>query len=156
MRRVFKIIIMLLIVGFVVIQFFQPPRNNSNDSSGLITEKEPMPENIKQIFNSSCIDCHSNQTRYWWYDKISPASWFVYDHIKDGKEELNLSEWGEMDIFDQIGILDKVGKEVKGKHMPLKSYKLMHKQARLTEEQIDEFVEWTKNHSEELLKSLSD
>ena len=156
MRRIYKIIILLLIVGFVAIQFFQPPKNNSNDSSGLITENEPMPENIKQIINGSCINCHSNQTRYWWYDKISPASWYIYSHIRDGKHELNLSEWEEMDIYDRITSLDKMGKEVNRKDMPLKSYKLMHKQARLTDDQINEFVEWTKKQSEELLKSLKE
>ena len=155
MRRIYKIIILLLIIGFVAIQFFQPSKNSSNDSSGLITEKEPMPESIRQIISNSCLDCHSNQTRYWWYDKISPASWFVYDHIKDAKDKLNLSEWGEMDVYDRIASLDKMGKEVNRKDMPLKSYTLMHKSARLTDEQVTEFVEWTKTHSEELLKSLS-
>ncbi len=155
MRKIYKIVILVLIVGFVAIQFFQPPKNSSSDISGLITEQETLPDNIKQIINSSCVDCHSNQTRYWWYDKISPASWFVYSHIEDAKHDLNFSEWGDMDVFDRIAILDKMGKEVKGKDMPLKSYTLMHKNARLTDEQINEFVEWTKTHSEELLKSIS-
>ncbi len=155
MRRTYKTIILVIIIVFVAIQFFQPEKNTSTDASELIIVKEPMPENVKQIISNSCLNCHSNQTRYWWYDKISPASWFVYDHIKDAKHDLNFSEWGEMDVFDRIAALDKMGKEVNRKDMPLGSYTLMHKEAKLTEEQRKEFVDWTKNRSEELLKSIS-
>ena len=156
MRRIFKIIILILIIGFVAIQFFQPEKNMNDDISGLITEQKQIPENIKEIFKNSCLDCHSNNTRYWWYDKISPVSWYIDDHIRKGKKELNLSEWGELDIYDQIAALDDIGKEVERNKMPLKSYTFMHKKARLSDDQIKEFMVWIEKYSEELFKSTVD
>ena len=156
MRRIFKIVILIVIIGFVAIQFFQPEKNMNDDTSGLITEQNQIPENIKAIFENSCLDCHSNNTRYWWYDKISPVSWYIDDHIRKGKKELNLSEWGKLDIFDKIAALEDIGKEVERKKMPLKSYTLMHKQARLSDDQIKELLEWIEKYGEELFKSSSD
>jgi len=156
MRRIFKIIILILIIGFVAIQFFQPEKNMNDDISGLITEQQQIPDNIKEIFKNSCLDCHSNNTRYWWYDKISPVSWYIDDHIRKGKKELNLSEWGELDIYDQIAALDDIGKEVERNKMPLKSYTFMHKKARLSDDQIKEFMVWIEKYSEELFKSTVD
>jgi hypothetical protein len=156
MRKIIKIVLLVLIVAFITMQFFQPKSNIDNDFSGLITEQEQIPDNIKTIFKNACLDCHSNNSRYWWYDKISPVSWIIDNHIIEGKDELNLSEWAEMDVYDQIGALDDIGKEVGRKKMPLKSYTFMHKQARLDDEQIKALVEWTEKYSEELLKSLEE
>ena len=115
-----------------------------------------MPDDIKLMFENACLNCHSNNTNYWWYNKIAPVSWMVNDHITEGKKELNLSEWGEMDIYDKIGVLDDVGKEVSRKTMPLKSYSSIHKEAKLSDEQIKAFVAWTEKYSEELMNSLED
>ena len=156
MRKIFRIFILILMVAFVGIQFFQPQKNESNDISGLITEQKQIPENIKTTFKNACLDCHSNNTRYWWYDKISPVSWYIEDHIKKGKHEINFSEWATMDVYDQIAALEDIGKEVERKKMPLKSYTFMHKQARLSDAQVKEFVEWTETYSLELLKSVED
>lgn len=156
MRKVLKITGLILIVGFIVIQFFQPAANTSDNRSGLITQQAQMPENIKSIFENACLDCHSNNTNYWWYNKISPVSWLVNNHITEGKKELNLSEWSEMDIYDKLSTLEDIGKEVEQKKMPLKSYSFIHKQAKLTDEQIKEIVAWTEKHSEDLIKTMED
>ena len=41
----------------------------------------------------SCYDCHSNNTKYTWYNKVQPVAWFLEDHVKEGKAELNFNEW---------------------------------------------------------------
>jgi hypothetical protein len=156
MRKILKIGFIILIVGFIVIQFFQPKANTSDDNSGLITQQVQMPDDIILMFENACLNCHSNNTNYWWYNKIAPVSWMVNDHITEGKKELNLSEWDEMDIYDKIGVLDDVGKEVSRKTMPLKSYSSVHKEAKLSDEQIEAFVAWTEKYSEELMNSIED
>ena len=153
-RRILKIVIVLLLVVFVVIQFFQPERNTGEMTSTHIFKTEQIPEGVINTLKNACMDCHSNQTRYWWYDKLAPASWFVNKHVVKAKKELNFSEWGEQDAYDKFGSFEDISKEVERKTMPLKSYKLMHKMARLTDEETKALVDWCKKRSEELTEEL--
>ena len=154
MRKIFRIILAILIVVFLAIQFFQPEKNISDDFTNHILNKENLPENIQVILRNSCLDCHSNNTEYKWYHKPAPVSWMINKHITNGKEELNFSDWGTFDIIDKIGILEKICNETERKTMPLKSYTAIHKKAKLTDEQIAELCAWTEQLSTELLHSF--
>lgn len=35
------------------------------------------PPEVKSILRHSCYDCHSNETRLEWFDKVAPVSWMV-------------------------------------------------------------------------------
>ncbi|HVT78146.1 MAG TPA: heme-binding domain-containing protein [Acidimicrobiales bacterium] len=48
----------------------------------------------KQLFAAACSDCHSNQTRPRWYEKVAPVSWWINHHVEDGRAALNVSECG--------------------------------------------------------------
>lgn len=154
MRKFIRIAVVILFVAFIIIQFFQPEKNLTNDFSTHIFEKEQVPDNIKTILKNACLDCHSNQTNYLWYHKITPVSWMVNKHVIEGKDELNLSDWGEMDIFDKIGTLEEICQEVERKKMPLESYSAMHKKAKLSDEQITALCEWTEKLGLELLAAI--
>jgi len=154
MRKLVKVTLIILIIAVVVIQFFQPDKNKSEDRSNHIFEIEQIPENIKSILSNSCLDCHSNNTNYKWYHKPAPVSWMVNQHIVKGKDELNLSDWGEFDIYDRIGTLEEICKESERKTMPLKSYTAIHRSAKLSDEQIAELCAWTEKLGEELLNSI--
>lgn len=154
MRKFLRIVIVFLLIVFVAAQFFQPEKNSAEISSDHILKKEQVPENIQAIFQNACLDCHSNQTNYLWYHKIAPVSWMVNKHVLEGKDELNLSDWGTMDIYDKIGILEKICQEVERKKMPLKSYTSMHKKAKLTDKQVAELCEWTEKLGLEMLAKI--
>lgn len=154
MLKLFRIVALFCLVVFIVLQFFQPDKNSSEDFSTNILEKEQLPGNIKSILNNSCLDCHSNNTNYQWYHKPSPISWMINKHIIDGKDELNLSDWGEFDIYDKIATLEDICKETERKTMPLKSYTSIHRKAKLTDEQIAELCEWTEKLSKDLLAAV--
>ena len=154
MRKILKIIIVVLLVAFVVIQFHQPEKNSGDLSSNHIFVTEQIPENVKTSIMNACMDCHSNQTNYLWYHKLAPVSWMVNKHITEGKKELNFSEWGKQDAYDKFGSFEDISKEVERKTMPIKSYKIMHKNARLSDEETIAFVEWCKKRSAELTEEL--
>jgi len=156
MRKTFRIVVIFFLLVFIVIQFFQPDKNISEDSSSHILETEQVPDNIKTILTNACLDCHSNNTNYQWYHKPAPVSWIVNKHIVTGKEEVNLSDWGEFDIFDKLGTLEEMCTETKRKTMPLKSYTTIHRKAKLSDEQIAEFCDWSEKLGEELLKSMKE
>ena len=78
----------------------------------------------------------------------------VSKHITEGKKELNFSEWGKQDAYDKFGSFEDISKELERKTMPIKSYKIMHKNARLSDEESNAFVEWCKKRSAELTEEL--
>lgn len=155
MRLFIKIFFGVGILVFIAIQFFQPKQNISGNSKNHIFLHEQIPKNVQLLLKNACMDCHSNQTTYLWYHKISPVSWIVNKHVTKGKKELNFSEWGEMDAYDKFGALEDIEKEVERKTMPIKSYTLMHKNARFSTQEVVSIVEWCKKLSEEQTQQLS-
>jgi hypothetical protein len=43
---------------------------------------------------AACYDCHSNQSRPLWFEKVAPLSWWITNHVEEGRSALNFSEWG--------------------------------------------------------------
>ncbi len=155
MRKILRIVIIIFIIGFIVIQFFQPQKNQGQITDSDILSAHKVPENVAIILKESCFDCHSDKTRYLWYHNIAPVSWMINDHIKEGKHELNFSKWGELDIFEKITTLEEISQESSRKTMPLKSYLIMHPKAKLSEEQIKTIEDWTTKLGEELLEGAA-
>jgi len=156
MQKIIKILVVIGIVTFVVIQFFQPEKNISEDVKNHIFTQEQLPEIVQQTIRSSCLDCHSNNTKYPWYDRIAPVSWMVNKHIIQGKDELNFSEWGEFDAYDKIVALEDIRQEIEQKTMPLKAYVMIHREAKLSEEQVAAMLAWIDKKGAELVNSSTE
>lgn len=154
MKKAFRIILIFLIVIFIIAQFFQPEKNNSEKSTSHILKVENVPGKMEVLLTNACLDCHSNQTNYLWYHRVSPVSWLINNHIMEGKENMNLSEWGELDVFDKIGTLEEMYEEVENGEMPLNEYVLLHPKAKISENDMDLFRKWTESLSEELISEM--
>ena len=144
MKRIFKKILIVLFIIFVIIQFIRPAKNNStgpfpND----ITTKYNIPDTLKKILVASCYDCHSNNTVYPWYAEIQPVGWWLSSHIKDGKRGLNFSEFTTYKIRKQFIRMDDINELVKKDEMPLSSYLIIHQYAKLNEQQKLMIANWT-------------
>ncbi len=147
-----KYLFIIILAFFIIIQFFQPSKNEMGVGNKHIVNDVEVPANIKNLLSVSCFDCHSNQTNYKWYHKIAPVSWMIDCHIKEGKSELNFSDWQSMDVYDKIAMLDEMGEEISEKKMPLKAYTFIHQDAKLSAAQIKTIKDWIDNYSEKLLK----
>jgi len=144
----------VVFVAFVAIQFIRPAKpsvEQHNTNLDLFAHRQP-PEHVRQIITSACYDCHSNQTHYPWYAQIQPAAWFLQKHIDDGKRALNFSEFGKLSRKRVRKKLESCIDAVSEHQMPLKSYTIIHHDARLTEGQIKDFVAWAE---EEIRRSES-
>jgi len=142
----FKKILIALLVVFIVIQFFRPEKNDSNDITYAITTKYEVPDEINQIFSVACNDCHSNKTEYPWYANVQPVAWWLNGHIVDGKRHLNFSEFTKRPIAIQNHKLEETIEMVEKRDMPLESYTYLglHGEANLTEEQRQLIIDWAK------------
>jgi hypothetical protein len=144
-RKIFLSIFLL----FVAIQFIRPTRNKGGTSGAAIKNDIetifPMPVDVKKILQVSCYDCHSNNTAYPWYSNIQPVGWWLQGHINDGKDELNFNEFAAYSTRRQLNMMRGIIHEVKSGKMPMSSYLLIHKEARLSAEQKQKILEWAKN-----------
>jgi len=139
--KIVKIIAMILLVAFVGIQFVPTARNQSNTvpSTDFMLVNN-VPETIQKKLEVSCYDCHSNNTQYPWYNKIQPVAWFLEDHIKEGKAELNFNEWDSLSSRRKASKLRSIIKQIESGEMPLDSYTLIHKDAKVSEAEAEELI----------------
>lgn len=128
-----KITVKKVIGLFVLLQLYQPFLNKDDklDDSRDFATYYSVPPAIGNFLRTSCYDCHSNNTRYAWYDRIQPARILVEQHIKDGKKELNFNEWGSYSTRRQERLLSAIKKQVEAGEMPLCSYTIFHTDAKL-------------------------
>ncbi|MDD7913318.1 heme-binding domain-containing protein [Polaribacter ponticola] len=139
--KTLKIILLILLVAFVGVQFIPTERNQTNIVP--VTDfmlVNNVPNNIKNKLQVSCYDCHSNNTKYPWYNKIQPVAWFLEEHIKDGKKELNFSEWESLSNRRKASKLRSIIKQIESGEMPLNSYTLIHKDAKFSKKETNEII----------------
>jgi len=144
MSRIKKILLGLLIV-VIAIQFIQPARNKNGQVIATdISKIYSLPQSVQATLKTACYDCHSNNTNYPWYTNIQPVGWMMARHIKEGKEELNLSEFGSYSERRQLSKLRSIENSIKDGSMPISSYTIIHKNARLTKEEKAQIIDWAK------------
>jgi len=142
MKLLKKIGLVLLLV-FIVAQFFSPEKNqgNTEDLIAFLNETKPSPE-VKTILETTCFDCHSSNTKYPWYDKITPINFWLNEHVEDGKKHLDFSKWSDYSIKRKDHKFEEIAEEVEEKKMPLPSYTWTHGDANLSDAQIKAVVDW--------------
>lgn len=146
MKKYIKKIGVAIVILFIGIQFIPKNYNKSNkiSTTDFITTFNA-PKKIASQLKISCYDCHSNNTIYPWYHKIQPVALFMEDHIDEGKEELNFSEFGRYSKRKQKLKLKAIINEIKDDEMPLWSYTLIHRNAIISEKNKKFLEEWLTN-----------
>ncbi|MBR9916073.1 MAG: heme-binding domain-containing protein, partial [Algicola sp.] len=141
--KILKIIAIVLLVAFVGIQFIPTTRNQSEvvPKTDFILVND-VPNDIKNKLQVSCYDCHSNNTIYPWYNKVQPVAWFLEDHIKEGKAELNFNEWDDYSNRRKNSKLKSIINQIESGEMPLDSYTLIHGNAKLSESEKKLLIEY--------------
>ncbi len=145
--KIVKIIGMALLVALVVLQFFVKKDNvSSYESVASFENKINLPEDVKAIFRESCYDCHSSHTKYPWYASIGAVNLILDDHIEEGREHLDFSNWNNYPEARQLHKLAEVYEEVEEGEMPLKMYRITH--GGLTENQKKAILKWSEIYKE--------
>ena len=154
MRRVLKIVAILLVVLVVGIQAIRPARTNPPiDESQTINARTQMTSDVAAIFDRSCRDCHTNKTVWPWYTNVAPLSWWLSNHVSDGRRSLNMSEWGKLSNDRQERKLRQICDEVLDGNMPLSSYTPMHPAAKLSDQDKKTLCGWTDTERQRLSNS---
>jgi len=129
--RAFVWTVAVLGVAFLGIQFIRPELTNPP-----VTADMQAPPEVQAIVRSSCYNCHSNETRLPWFDRIVPAYWIVARDVRDGRKHLNFSEIGKLPPGQQRATLFESVSQIELGAMPLPAYKRVHPASVVTPEQL--------------------
>jgi heme-binding protein len=149
-RRVLRWIGICAAVLLVVAQAFRPARTNPPfDPARTIQARTHMTPQVAAVLDRSCLDCHSNQTRWPWYSEVAPVSWFLTGHVKEARHRLNFSDWPDK-LKVQDANLTMMCQEVRHGDMPLSSYTMMHRGSKPSAEDVQALCDWTDAERERL------
>ena len=138
-KRVLLFGALVLLLAAAAIQMVPVDRTNPP-----VVSDVDAPAEVKEVLRRACYDCHSNQTDWPWYSHVAPLSWFVADHVRVGRKDLNFSEWPAFDRELQELAKADIREQVAGGTMPLTSYTWLHPEARLTDAEREVIVAWTR------------
>lgn len=134
------LVFLLLAIQSIRIDKTTEPLNPATDFIALTSANAEVANTLK----IACYDCHSNQPTYPWYTNIAPVSWWIKHHINEGSHHLNFSIWGTYKDKRKHHKLEECIEMVEEGEMPMSSYTLMHGDAKLTDAQKLQLVEFFK------------
>jgi hypothetical protein len=144
MRKVTRWGFWIIVALAVLIQLVPIDRSNPP-----VTGEVSAPDAVMEVLRSSCYDCHSNETLWPWYSRVAPVSWLLLDHVLEGREYLNFSDWQGLSPADREEAMQKIWEEVEAGAMPLPIYLRMHPEAEMTDSQRDALRRWTEGREPE-------
>tara|TARA_B110000285_G_scaffold233444_1_gene307281 strand:+ start:405 stop:893 length:489 start_codon:yes stop_codon:yes gene_type:complete len=145
MNKFLKKGLIFLVIVFIGMQFYTPEKNISETYSTAFFENETQPPApILATLQNKCYDCHSNNTNYPWYNNIAPVSYWIDDHILDGKKHLNFSGWTTYSTKKKDHKIEELVAEVQEGEMPLKEYTWTH--GGLTEDEVKGLIAWAERN----------
>ena len=126
MRRALLSLGLIVIGALIAIQFVPYGRSHVNPP----VRQEPRWDRAetRALAVRACFDCHSNETHWAWYSNVAPASWLIYHDVKEGREKLNFSTWGQQP--EEAG---ESAEHVRNGTMPPAYYLPFHPDAQLTD-----------------------
>lgn len=125
------------------------------DPAVVLDAQGSVPAPVARLLRRACFDCHSEETRWPWYSRLPPGSWIVGRDVDAGRGQWNFSRWGEYNPYDRADLLDKACTLATKKKMPLWPYRLLHREARLADDEIAALCAWTRAEGDRLVQGGS-
>jgi hypothetical protein len=136
-----KLILLAALGIFAALQLTNPARTNPPVITDFITAASP-PASVAAVIRAACYDCHSYETKWPWYSRVAPVSWLIVSDTDEGREKLDFSDWPD-EAVRAAKKMDRINEVLGYREMPPKKYTLIHADARLTEAQHKEIMDWT-------------
>jgi hypothetical protein len=118
-----------------------PPRNLG--TSAPVASCQQVPDAVRATLGRACLDCHSDETRWPWYNRLPGVSWLVRHDVKQGREHLDFSTWTANPAHQATANeIQEICDAVSNSEMPPRRYQLLHPGAKLSETDKNNFCEW--------------
>ena len=145
-RFVFMKLVVFLIILVAIVWGSVAHKEIRRTSAALSDHRDPEPFAGSQVGKTllrACGNCHSNQTRMPWYGYVPPISWWIHGHVREGRQELNFSNWRSYSPREQRDELQSICGVIATGRMPPSSYTAMHPEARLDAHEKKAVCAWT-------------
>jgi len=98
---------------------------------------------LEPVLKRACYDCHSNKTVYPWYYKLPIVKDIINDDITEAKKHLDMSFGfpfkGHGKPVDDLLAIRNV---ILNKDMPPLRYRMLHWDAKPSDEEVDSIIIW--------------
>ncbi len=142
MKKRNKVLVSILVV-FILIQLIRVDYENpAVEPSEDFLQIYKTPPEMKSLIQNSCYDCHSNETEYPGYAQVAPISWWIKNHVDEGRKHLNFSEFGKYNAYQKEHSLAEATDQVKKNKMPMGSYTWLHEEAKLSQEEKQQLADY--------------
>jgi len=121
--------IILFVATGVLFLFFQSFSPDAPSAS-------VFPDEITTILKTSCYDCH-----------------YTGASSEKALKAVNFADWEEYRLTKQIGLLGDIGKVTEEKKMPPGKYLENKPEAKMSDAQIKQLVDWTKEEADKLMQA---
>lgn len=111
-----------------------------------VTENIPAPPDVQKILTESCYDCHSNETKMTWFQKLPFVSFMVKKDVREARAQLNFSEWNKYAPALQKAQLVNSVYRIQIKSMPMEQYIWIHPDAEVTTDELQILENYAKNY----------
>lgn len=136
-RSIIKTVGAIIIIGIIVLALIQLiPVNTTNPP--VVSEPNWDSQQTRDLTQRACFDCHSNETVWPSYSKIAPVSWVIVNHVSEGREKLNFSQWNPNRRNEAVETI------IEGQMPPL-YYTAVHPEARLSASEKQQLVDGLQN-----------
>jgi hypothetical protein len=125
------------------------------DPSLALRARTAVPEHVMAVLRESCFDCHSAETRWPWYARLPVAAHLIVRDVREGRAQLDWSQWQAYNRFDRAELLDKACELATRRVMPPWQYRLLHPAARLSPQDLAELCGWSRDESTRLTREGS-
>lgn len=131
------VVLVVFLAGLTVFMQFRPVVDNPPVTGTIQASPE-----VLGILQKSCFDCHSNQTRITWLQKLPVARLMVASDVKGARSILNFTEWDKYTPMEKDGLIYMAVMAAEHGQMPPEDYLMIHPDAKLSKEDKAVLQEW--------------
>jgi len=141
---------LLIVIQFVPKSVFPTSNPPVDETRTLEATAHKLSPGADGILKRSCYDCHSSKTAWPLYSKVAPVSWLLSHDVKEGRREVNFSDWGTFNEKRINRKLTEICEQVQRSEMPLWYYTPMHPDAKLSDSDRKAICAWTQEERQAL------
>lgn len=135
-------VVIVLVAALVVLFFVSQAVAIALQTNPPVTAEPPWngPE-TRALAKRACFDCHSNETVWPIYARLTPAAWLLLMDVRQARGKLNLSEWQSGPAWQGGAGARAVASVIADGVMPPSRYLMLHPEARLSDAEKQQLMQ---------------